>query len=331
MTDGPQGERFAEGNPEDSHRAPGTPDPRRIRSDDLRYLLAVAKTGRRTSVATDMGVDETTVTRRVRSLERVMGVRLIERGATGWELTEMGRAVAAAAQPIEAAVERAVDAVAGGSAASLRGTVRVTAPDAFGAYFVAPALAKMRLRHPDLTVELITATRQLNLHQSGFDVAIAVGAPISSRLVSTTIAHYALGLYVTDGFLTQYGSPTSIHEVRNFPIVWFIDSMLQVGDLDLDKHLPGATAKFMSTNVLAHVEATRAGGGIGLLPAFLAVRYPELRRILPEEVDVRIAYSLALRRESMNSPAVEAVRAAIRAEVDERKSELIPPAEGVEA
>lgn len=328
MPDPTDSEDFGAGQTVGVERGRSAIDARRIRSDDLRYLLVVARTGRRAAAAADLGVDHSTVTRRIRALERTLGVRLIERGADGWELTDMGRTVATTAAPIEAAVERAVDSVVGNNTESLRGTVRVTAPDAFGTYFVAPALAKMRMRHPRLTVELMTATRQLNLHQSGFDVAIAVGAPMSTRLVAETITHYALGLYASDDYLSEFGTPATVSEVRDHPLIWFVDSLLQVGDLDLDKHIPGAAAKFMSTNVLAHVEATRAGGGIGLLPAFLACRHPELKRVLASKVDVRIAYSLAARRESLSSPAVRAIRSAIHAELSSRMHELLPPAEG---
>jgi len=103
------------------------------------------------------------------------------------------------------------------------------------------------------------------------------------------------------------------------------DSLLQVGDLDLERHLPGATASFMSTNIFAHVEATRAGGGIGLLPAFMANRHPELVRLLPKEVDVHLTFSLAARRESLTNPTVRAVRDAIHAEAARRRTDLLPP------
>lgn len=299
-------------------------DTRRIRADDLRYLLVVARTGRRSAAASDLGVDDTTVTRRIRALEQALGARLLERGADGWELTEIGREIAALSEPIEAAVKRAVSAVDGTRTTALYGTVRVTAPDAFGTYFVAPALAKMRSRHPQLTVELMTATRQLNLYQTGFDVAIAVGTPVSKRLVSEKITEYALGLYATDEYLATNGEPATVDEVLNHTIIWFVDSMLQVGDLDLERHLPGVSAKFMSTNVLAQVEATRTGSGLGLLPAYLAIRHPELRRVLPHAVDVRIEYSLAVRRENLTSPAVRAIRSAIFAEVRARIDELLP-------
>jgi hypothetical protein len=76
-----------------------------------------------------------------------------------------------------------------------------------------------------------------------------------------------MGIYAAEGYIREHGAPESIDDVRNDPIIFFVDSLLQVGDLDIEKHLPGATAKFMFTNIFAHVEATRAAGGIGLLPA----------------------------------------------------------------
>ncbi|MDA6565763.1 LysR family transcriptional regulator, partial [Escherichia coli] len=86
----------------------------------------------------------------------------------GWELTDVGRSIAEKARLIEEAVQETADVVLGISENPLRGTIRITAPDGFGSLFVAPALAKLRMSHPHLVVELITDTRQLNLYQSGF-------------------------------------------------------------------------------------------------------------------------------------------------------------------
>src|ERR1700744_635743 len=302
-------------------------DIRQIRADDFRYLFAIARSGTRRSAALDLGVDHTTVSRRIRALEKTLGVRLIERGAVGWELTDIGRSVAERARAIEESVQEAVDAAVGGVTDSLRGRVRVTAPDGFGTVVVTPALARLRMKHPQLSVELLTATRQMNLQQSGFDVAIAVGATVNSRLVSEVITPYSMGIYAADEYIREHGAPESIDEVQNHPVIFFVDSLLQVGDLDLERHLPGATAQFMSTNIFAHVEATRAAGGIGLLPAFMADRHPELIRLLPREVDIHLIFSLAARRESLTNPTVQAVRDAIHAEVARRRTELLPPVE----
>ncbi|UQE74446.1 LysR family transcriptional regulator [Gordonia sp. PP30] len=303
---------------------PRSVDPRTVRADDLRYLLAVSGSRNRSAAAAALGVDASTVSRRIRALEQALGVPLIRQGPTGWELTDAGRAVAETARSIESAVDGAIRAVTGTAGDALRGNVRITAPDAFGTYFVAPALVRLRAAHPGLTVELLTATRELSVHQSGYDLAIAVGTPLGGRLVSEPISEYALGFYASADYLADHGVPATVDDVRDHPIIWYVDSLLQVGQLDLDKHLPGVTPRFMSTNVFAQVEATLAGGGVGLLPAFVADRHPGLRRVLRREVDVRLGYSLAAHRDRVTDPVVRALRDAVIGEVRARRSELLP-------
>ncbi|MCQ8193870.1 LysR family transcriptional regulator [Streptomyces rugosispiralis] len=301
----------------------GRLDPRRLRADDLRYLLAVARTGRLVAAADALGVDHTTVSRRITALEKSLGLRLMERGSEGWALTDAGKAVSENARAIEDALARVVDAVSGQDAPSLHGTVRVNAPDGFGTVFATPALARVRRRHPGLQAELITATRQLTLHPSGFDLALAIGRTPGSRLVTEHLTDYALGLYASDEYLARCGSPEALADLREHALIFYIESMLQVGDLDIERHLPGVTPAFSSTNVFAQVEATRLGAGIGVLPAFLAHR-AQLRRLLPDEVDIRLPITLAVRREAITHPAVRAVRDALHQEVADRAAELLP-------
>lgn len=295
-----------------------------MRADDLRYLLAVARTHNRALAAADLGVDASTVTRRIRALEYALGVRLVQQGHAGWELTDIGRTVAGTAAPIEEAVERAVGSVSSGAGRTLRGNVRITAPDAFGAYFAAPALVRLRERHPELTVELLTATRELNLHQSAFDLAITVGAPSSARLLADPLTDYTLGLFASREYLTAHGNPRRLDELRAHPFIWYVDSLLQVGELDLDKHLPGVTPTVMSTSVFAQTEATRARGGIGLLPCFVAERHPDLVRVLATQVDVRLDFTLVTRRDRLGNPAVQAIADVLHREVGRRRPELRP-------
>ncbi|MCX4852901.1 LysR family transcriptional regulator [Streptomyces canus] len=298
-------------------------DPRKLRADDLRYLLAVSRTGRLVTAADALGVDHTTVSRRIAALEKSLGLRLIERGAEGWTLTDIGRAVSESARVIEEAIDRVVDTVTGQDSPSLHGTVRVSAPDGFGTVFATPALVRVRRRHPRLQVELITATRQLALRPSGFDLALVIGVPASSHLVTEHLTDYTLGLYASDDYLTRYGRPETVAELREHPLIFYIESMLQVGDLDIERHLPGMTPAFSSTNVFAQLEATQQGAGIGVLPAFLAQR-TRLRRLLADEIDIRLPITLAVRREAVTHPAVRVLWTALRHEVAERADELLP-------
>jgi DNA-binding transcriptional LysR family regulator len=209
---------------------------------------------------------------------------------------------------------------------ALVGNFRITAPDGFGALFAAPALARLQGQHPGLTVELITATRQLNLHPSGFDLAVAVGEPVTPRLFSEKLTDYSLGLYASEAYLAEHGTPRNLEEVRDHTVIFYIDSLLQVGDLDLGRYLPGVTGRFTSTSIFAQLHATIAGAGIGLLPRFMTVGVPHLREIEGPAVDITLSFTLAARRDGISRPALQAVRHALHEETRRRRDELVKPA-----
>ncbi|MBX3098394.1 MAG: LysR family transcriptional regulator [Salinibacterium sp.] len=300
------------------------PRPLDVSTDDLRYLLAVARAGRMVSAAALLAVDHTTVKRRIDRLEAALGVRLLDRGADGWELTAIGREVAERAGSLEQVVERVVAAASGGGDDAVRGTVRVVAPDGFGSVFVAPALARVQQSHPGIVVELVTSTRPLSLRGSGFDIAVTIGSSGSSRLPSEVLAPYSLRLYASPGYLAAHAPIESIADLESHSLVFYVDALLTVHELDLAPVLNGMRVGFGSTNVFAQLEATKAGAGVGLLHAFMGDRDPGLVPVLPKEVDFRLQFSLALRRDSAAVEAVSVVRDAIRREVQERAHELNP-------
>lgn len=300
------------------------PDPRPldVSTDDLRYLLAVARAGRMVSAAALLAVDHTTVKRRIDRLEAALGVRLLDRGADGWELTAIGREVAERAGSLEQLVEQVVAAASGGDDA-VRGTVRIVAPDGFGSLFVAPALARLQRAHPGIVVELVTSTRPLSLRGSGYDIAVTVGSSAASRLTSEVLAPYSLRLYASPGYLASHPPIRSFADLENHDLVFYVDALLTVHELDLAPVLNGMRVGFGSTNVFAQLEATRAGAGVGLLHAFMGERDPGLVPVLPKDVEFRLQFSIATRRESANVEAVALVEKAIRTEVEERAAELL--------
>ena len=299
------------------------PRPLDVSADDLRYLLAVARTGKLVSAAALLGVDHTTVRWRLDRLVAALGVRLLDRGADGWELTAIGRDIAARAAPLEHLVEDVLGAASGGDDA-VRGTVRLVAPEAFGTLFVVPALARVQAEHPGITVELVTSTRPLSLRGSGFDLAVTVGSATSSRLASETLAPYVVRLYASREYLGRHEPITTIADLERHPLVFYVDALLTVRELDLAPVLGGMHVRFGSTNAFAQLEATRRGAGIGLLHAFMADRDPDLVPVLPEEVDFRLRFSLSVRKDSLAVDAVRVVREALVEEVERRGSELVP-------
>ncbi|WP_156426530.1 LysR family transcriptional regulator [Mycobacterium sp. IS-3022] len=298
------------------------PSGRRPSADDLLVLLAVGRSGRYKTAAEELGLNHTTISRRIAALEESVGGRVLARGPGGWELTELGRDALAAAEAIESAVRSlAVDA-AGDRA--LEGVVRISATDGFSAYIAAPAAAHVQRRHPKVAVELVATTRPATQQRSGLDVEVVVGEPKVHLARAIRLGDYCLGLYGARGYLAEHGTPASIADLERYPLVYFIDSMLQVDDLDVAASFaPAMRESVTSTNVFVHVEATRAAAGIGLLPCFMADRHDDLVRVLPGQVAVRLTYWLVTRAEALRRPEVAAVVEAIRDRVHEQRDVLL--------
>ncbi|MEZ5190176.1 MAG: LysR substrate-binding domain-containing protein [Schumannella sp.] len=261
--------------------------------------------------------------RRLDRLERDLGARLLDRGVDGWELTEIGRQVVAEASGIEGVVEQVLRVSSGGGD-SIRGSVRVVSPEGFGVAFATPALARVCGAHPDVSVELVTSTRPLSLRGAGYDLAVTVGAAEGSRLLSEPLAPYVLRLYASPGYLAQHAPIRTVDDLRDHALVFYVDALLSVRELDLAPLLGGMRVSFGSTNVAAQLEATRRGAGIGLLHAFVAHGDSGLVPVLPDQVEFRLQFSLSMRPESRDTAAVGAVRAALLDEVRTRADEFIP-------
>jgi DNA-binding transcriptional LysR family regulator len=295
---------------------------RRPSADDLLVLLAVGRSGRYNTAAEELGLNHTTISRRITALEEAIGGRLLARVGGGWELTDLGREALSAAEAVETAVRSL--AVDQGGERTLEGVVRISATDGFSAYIAAPAAAHVQRRHPKVAVEIVAATRRATQQRSGLDVEVVVGEPKVQRAKAIRLADYCLGLYGSHGYLAGHGTPTRIAELARHPLVYFIDSMLQVDDLDIaTSFAPAMRESVTSTNVFVHVEATRAAAGIGLLPCFMADRHEDLIRVLPDEVAIRLTYWLVTRAETLRRPEVAAVVGSIRERVDEQRDVLL--------
>ncbi|WP_218024411.1 LysR family transcriptional regulator [Nocardia lijiangensis] len=295
---------------------------RRPSADDLLVLLAVGRSGRFVSAADELGINHTTISRRIAALEETLGGRVLTRVTGGWELTDLGRDALAAAEAVESAVKSLTVDPAGNR--TLEGVVRISATDGFSAYLAAPAVAQVQRRHPKIAVEIVTATRRASQQRSGLDIEVVVGEPQVHRATAIRLADYRLGLYGSRQYLRENGIPRGIDDLARYPLVYFIDSMLQVDDLDLaSSFAPAMRESVSSTNVFVHVEATRAAAGLGLLPCFMADRHEDLVRVLREEVSVQLAYWLVTRTETLRRPEVAAVVEAIQTRVREQKGMLM--------
>mgnify|MGYP001332163726 CR=1 FL=1 len=293
---------------------------RRPSADDLLVLLAVGRSGRYTTAADQLGINHTTISRRIATLEQAIGGRVLTRTTGGWELTDLGREALAAAEAVEAAVR----SIGAAEPRQLEGVVRISATDGFSAYIAAPAAAQVQRTHPHITVEIVATTRRASQQRSSVDLEIVVGTPQVRRAEAIRLGDYCLGLYGARGYLAEHGTPDRLEDLARFPLVYFIDSMLQVDDLDMAPSVtPAMRESVTSTNVFVHVEATRAAAGLGLLPCFMADRHHDLVRVLPKAVAVQLSYWLVARSETLRRPVVATVVDAIRHRMTDQHDVLL--------
>ncbi|MFB9957362.1 LysR family transcriptional regulator [Agromyces bracchium] len=298
---------------------PAAPPRRTPSADDLIVLLAVAREGRYTGAGTRLGLNHTTIARRIDALEQALGGRVLVRGAAGWVLTPLGEHALAAAEDVEQAMRRLSP-----DEPTLAGVVRLSATDGFSGFIASPAMAALRARHPDVSLEVVAATRRAAQQRVGVDLEVVVGRPHVHRAEAIHLGDYVLGLYASRSLLARCGTPASVDDLAGEPLVYFIESMLQVDALDAARRSTrGMVDAVSSTNVYVHVDATRAGAGFGLLPAFLADPHDDLVRLFPDEVEERLPYWLVCRPEALRQPTAVAFIAALRMRMDEARDALL--------
>lgn len=262
--------------------------------DDLRFFLAVARSGRLTAAARRLGADHATVSRRITSLEVSLKAKLFERRPQGYGLTTHGERLLAKAESMETDA-LAIQSEIGGADMALSGTVRIGAPDGFGTSFLAPRLPKLIAAYPALEVQLVAMPRLLSLSKREADVAITLAPPKEGKIVARKLADYRLGLYASRGYLSKAPELNAVEDLFNHSVLGYIDDLIFTPELDyLDEVARGLRAQVQSSNLVAQLRATVAGAGVCVLPAFMAQEVPELVPVLPALVSLQRSFWLVV-------------------------------------
>ncbi|MCF6390931.1 LysR family transcriptional regulator [Mycobacterium sp. MBM] len=281
-------------------------------ADNLRFFLEVARTGRLNEAARNLGVDHTTVGRRITTLEKSLGERLFDRSPGGWILTEAGATLLPRAESVESAVLAAYDVRSSGEGL-LTGTVRIATTDGFGAFVVAPRLVELRRRHPNLEIELVTATEHGSLSARHFDVAVTLEQPPPRSVHVQHLATYQLRLYASAEYLAAAPPVLELADLKGHSLIWYIDALLDVAPLRILDLLPHKQrAAIQTNNITGHWTAARSGLGIVPLPEYVGEPDESLKTVLPELFSVQRSYWLVVPRELQQVGRVRAVAAFLR-------------------
>ncbi|MDQ0394634.1 LysR family transcriptional regulator [Labrys monachus] len=249
--------------------------------NDLRYVLALARGGSHAAAARHLGVDPTTVARRLRSIEAALGARLFERTVDGaMSLTQAGEVTAKRAENVEEEIGGLLEAVQGADA-SASGTVCVTAVPILINRILVPAAAELIARHPQLRVELVAESRDLSLTRREADIAIRLGRP-SSDMDTRVLARRA-------GML-EYAAYAASHieaEPTSLPWLTYEDGMAHLPQafwIARAAQRSGGVSALAVNDAEALLQGVQAGLGRSLLPCIVADHVPGLARIPADEV-----------------------------------------------
>ena len=268
--------------------------------DDLRYFLLAAQARTLAGAARAADVQHTTIGRRLTALERSLGAPLFLRGPDGLCLTPLGDKLV----PLVLDVERSVSAVRE-VAVSQRTRVRLALPSAFVAFF-AHDLAQLGHDHPELTLEMVSGGKVLDLKRGEADLAVRIGPITDEELVGRRLADVGWSLYASPRYLESHPAPADPCDLAGHKVIAY---GADLGSLPaaqwLEAHAPAAATVLSANEIATMVDAATSGVGIALLPCLVADIEPRLLR-LTTEVLARRELSLVYRREVRMNDAVRA-------------------------
>jgi DNA-binding transcriptional LysR family regulator len=255
---------------------------RNLAWDDFRLVKAIADTRGLTGAAERLGVNHSTMFRRLGQIEDALGVALFERHRTGYALTTAGEEMVALAERMDDDVTAFARKLAGREL-SPAGELRVTTSDSLLVHLLTPLFARFCGQCPDVRLDIILANQALNLSKRDADVAIRAGDSPPETLVGRRVARIAWALYGRAADFPRAGA-VDLGSLDQRPWVSLGDDLAALKVVRfVREHVPPERVVYKVNTVLGLAEAVEAGVGVGHLPCFVADVRPSLVRLSPPE------------------------------------------------
>jgi len=250
--------------------------------DDIRFFLAIQRTGSLSAAAGPLQVTQPTCGRRLAALEASLGVRLFDRTPEGLRATAAGAALVDAATAMEQnAYELALRASM--TDRDLEGLVRIGATELFASTFLVGALAQLRERYPGIRAELVLSNREADLFRREADIAIRFRPhgvrPTPDALVAQKLGDEPHALFATDAYLQRSGMPKDPGDLAGHDVVVYSDR--HPASEWCANAYRNATVVLSAASMQVIAAAMGAGLGLGVIPYRAARLYPQLRPVSP--------------------------------------------------
>jgi DNA-binding transcriptional LysR family regulator len=256
--------------------------------NDLPYFLAVAREGSLAAAARRLGVNHSTVFRRINALEARLAAQLFDRRPEGYTLTPAGERALQIAERAADSIDEFERSLAGQDIRPT-GEVRLTAPANIAGAYLAPLLPAFAARHPGIRVNLAVSDTDYDLSRREADLALRATPKPPGHLVGRRVAEIPWMVCAGSAYLRRTGGPARMQDLEDHPLIGADIRVRHVGALDwlMSRYPPDAfVAACDSLNTMAAMAI--AGTGVAILPA------DQVREGLVQLFPMEPAYSAGL-------------------------------------
>ena len=252
--------------------------------DDLRIVKAIGENGSLVSAAAMLGVNHSTMSRRLAAIEKALDTALFDRRRSGYVATAAGTEVIALGERVEKeilGVTRRISRREQG----FKGELRITTSDALLLDFLTPVIADFQAANPEITVEMIVGNKPLNLARGESDIAFRATVAPPENLFGRKVARIAWAIY---GRRSDYPG-TALTAEERYRRHWVSYGRGLAGlkaYAFVNERVPACNIRYRSDSVAGVASAIAAGMGIGFLPCMHGDLLPDLVRVSPIEPEV---------------------------------------------
>lgn len=273
----------------------------------LRILLETARAGGFRRAEAKLGLTQPTIGKKIDRLEQMMGTKLVVRTKSGISLTPEGEDLCRIAEEMESLTARASH----DSGSSASGRVRVAMTDAMGGYWLPRRLKRFHRDYPNITLDLqcVEFGAEVDLSSREADITVMYKYPTDLDVVVLQESVMELAPMCTRGFEDEWGRPSSLMDVRNFPVVVQPFHYHKVGNMrawaEMLEHHPMVVYRTASSIVSALV--SKMGIGISLQPVGVLDREQDVVLLDLDGFRCYLPFYLVCHRNVKDVPAVRAV------------------------
>jgi len=283
---------------------------RELAWDDLKYFLAFARAGGMQAAAKSLGVNQSTVQRRITELEERVGRRLVERHLGGYRLTTLGEELRPAAEGVETAVAAFQRDLAARDK-GLTGTIRLTCGSGVAACLRrAPLIDAFHALHPGLRIELVITDRVLDLSKGEADIAIRVaireGEPKNEALVRRKIVDVSWSVYASHGYVERHGRPNGAGDLKGHFVIGCDGPIANYPGARWQRSVAHqAETATRCDHWQGLMLAVKTGAGLAAMPRFQGENERDLVRVI-DDIGTVMPCHLLMHRDMQHTPRVRA-------------------------